>query len=232
MNNLWVIMPVYNEQECVANVIEEWRQELAKYSFTYTFCILNDGSKDSTLNILKEIEGKDKNIKVVDKPNSGHGQTCVEGYRIALKNNAEWIFQIDSDGQCDTKYFSDLIKEAEDNKVVYGYRKSRDDGFQRFLVSRIVTWFVFFATKVWVRDANVPYRLMHKDALKDIVGKVPSDFYLANILVSVFQKKYFGIKWINIHFRQRMGGVASVKTFSFAKHGLKLFKQLKQIINL
>ncbi len=225
-------MPVYNEHECVPKVIEEWRQELAKYSFGYTLCILNDGSKDNTLKILKEFETKDKNIKIVDKPNSGHGQTCVEGYRIALQNNAEWVFQIDSDGQCDTKYFSDLIKEAEHSKVVYGYRKSRDDGFQRFLVSRIVTLFVFFATRVWVRDANVPYRLMHKDALKDIVDKVPSDFYLANILISVFQKKYFGIKWINIHFRQRMGGVASVKTFSFAKHGIKLFKQLKQTINL
>ena len=40
--------------------------------------------------------------------------------------------------------------------------------------------------------------------------------------VAVLQEKYFGISWVPIHFRKRMGGTASVKTYSFAKHGVKL----------
>jgi glycosyltransferase involved in cell wall biosynthesis len=228
MNNLWVVMPVYNEEECIESVTYEWLEELRKYDFDFTFCILNDGSKDNTLQILKKIADIEKEIKVVDKPNSGHGQTCVYGYNLAIENNAEWVFQIDSDGQCDPTYFKKVLDETDKNPVIYGYRKSRDDGFQRFIVSRIVTYFVFAATGEWVRDANVPYRMMRADYLKNIIDRIPLDFNLANILVSVLLRKMTKIKWVNIHFRDRMGGSPSVKTSLFAKHGLVLFNQLRK----
>ena len=107
------------------------------------------------------------------------------------------------------------------------WRKSRDEGWRRLWISRFVTLFAFVATGVWVKDGNVPYRLMHKTTLENIVGLVPRDFHLANILVAVLQEKYFGISWVPIHFRHRMGGTASVKTYSFVQHGMKLFRQLR-----
>ncbi len=228
IKNLWVIMPVYNEEEAVSAVIEEWQQCLSGHIEQYTLCILNDGSKDSTLDILRKFEEKYSQIKVIDKPNSGHGQTCIYGYNLALENGADWIFQIDSDGQCDPQYFPELISHTETNKAVYGYRQTRDDGFKRSVISRFVTLFTFFATGQWVRDANVPYRLIHRSVLEKITGKIPESFHLANILVSVLTKKIAGIKWINIHFRDRAGGTASVKTISFVKHGFTLFRQLKE----
>lgn len=230
MDKLWVVMPVYNEEECVEQVTYEWLDELRKYMFNFTFCILNDGSKDSTLEILKKIESKEEEVLVIDKQNSGHGQTCVYGYGIAIEKGAEWIFQIDSDGQCDPKHFNQILEKAKNHAVVYGFRKTREDGFQRFMVSRVVSFFVFFATGVWVRDANVPYRMMKKELLEKSLPKIPDNFNLANILVSVLLQKQVKIKWINIHFRDRMGGSPSVKTSMFAKHGLKLFKQLRQSV--
>lgn len=227
MNNLWVIMPVYNEEEAIAAVINEWKNVLVKCDFNYTLCILNDGSKDKTLSILQEAQKTFPQIKIVNKLNSGHGQTCVYGYKLAIENGAEWILQIDSDGQCDAKYFDDFIKQALNSKAVYGLRKQRDDGMQRVIVSKFVVLFVFASTGFWVKDSNVPYRLIHSSVLKKIVDKVPSDFHLANILVAVLTKKFTPIKWVNIHFRDRQGGAASVKTFSFVKHGVKLFRQLK-----
>lgn len=220
-------MPVYNEEEAISEVIEEWQKALSETVSGYTFCIINDGSKDSTLDIIRKYEEKYKEIKVIDKPNSGHGQTCIYGYELALKGGAEWIFQIDSDGQCDPAYFRSFVDAAENNKAVYGYRQTRDDGFKRSLISRFVTLFTFFATGQWVRDANVPYRLIHSSVMEKITGKVPESFHLANILVSVLTKKIAGIKWINIHFRDRVGGTPSVKTVSFVKHGFTLFRQLR-----
>lgn len=227
VDKLWVIMPVYNEEEAISEVIEEWQKALSETVSGYTFCIINDGSKDSTLDIIRKYEEKYKEIKVIDKPNSGHGQTCIYGYELALKGGAEWIFQIDSDGQCDPAYFRSFVAAAENNKAVYGYRQTRDDGFKRSLISRFVTLFTFFATGQWVRDANVPYRLIHSSVMEKITGKVPESFHLANILVSVLTKKIAGIKWINIHFRDRVGGTPSVKTVSFVKHGFTLFRQLR-----
>ncbi len=221
-------MPVYNEERAIRYVLEEWQQALLNFKFNYTFCILNDGSTDNTLDIINKVQHDFPQIKIVNKENSGHGQTCVYGYRLALDNGADWIFQIDSDGQCDPRYFRDFVQNANEYYAVYGVRKSRDDGFQRIVVSKFVVLFVFAATGVWVRDSNVPYRLIHSTVMKEIVDKIPQDFHLANILVAVLTKKHTNVKWTNIHFRNRMGGLASVKTFSFIKHGFRLFKQLKK----
>jgi len=221
-------MPVYNEEESISGVIEEWHQVLSASKLNFTLCILNDGSKDSTLSLLKKYELKYPEIKIVDKPNTGHGQTCITGYKLALENKADWIFQIDSDGQCDPVFFPQFIALAKDNKAIYGKRKTRDDGFKRTMISKFVTMFTYFATGQWIWDANVPYRLIHESVMKNIVEKVPKDFHLANIYVSVLTNKQSKIKWVDIHFRDRSGGSASVKTFSFVKHGFKLFKQLKE----
>jgi dolichol-phosphate mannosyltransferase len=227
---LWVVMPAYNEEGCVRHVAEEWLQTLKQNYPDFIFLALNDGSRDSTFAILNSIAGKEPNFRVIDKLNSGHGQTCLEGYRIALTEAAEWILQIDSDGQCDPVYFERFLNEASGQKIIYGWRKSRDDGCRRLWISRFVTLAAFVATGFWVKDGNVPYRLMHRTTLEKVVGLVPSDFHLANIFVAVLQEKYFGISWVPIHFRNRMGGRASVKTRSFIQHGVKLFRQLRTAI--
>lgn len=221
-------MPVYNEEEAVGSVIEEWHTALQYSGVPHTLCILNDGSKDSTLSILHDYESRYPNIKIIDKPNSGHGQTCIFGYKLALENGADWIFQIDSDGQCDPKYFPEFVRLSGTHKAIYGRRKTRDDGFKRMVISRFVTAFTFTATGQLIRDANVPYRLIHASLMKNIVDRVPKDFHLANIYVSVLTNKQEKIKWVPIHFRDRSGGSPSVKTFSFVKHGFKLFRQLKE----
>ena len=229
MKKLYVIMPVYNEEEAIGGVLDEWFQELKKTNIPFTLCVLNDGSKDNTLNILNEYAEKNTEMLIIDKPNSGHGQTCIYGYKLAIKNGADWILQIDSDGQCDPKYLPTFLKEAENNSAVFGVRKTRDDGFKRVVISKFVRLFIYFATWTWVRDGNVPYRLIHADVMAKIIDRVPVDFYLANIYVSVLVQRNGGIKWTPIHFRNRNGGSPSVKTFSFMKHGIKLFKQLRDV---
>lgn len=223
-------MPVYNEEEAVPGVIKEWSDALQKSGIDYIFLILNDGSKDNTLAILKDCQAKLPNIEIIDKQNSGHGQTCIMGYRKALENGAEWIFQLDSDGQCDPVYFKDVLGQIKSHQAVFGYRKKREDGFSRFLISRVVSLFAFGATGVWLKDANVPYRLMHRSLLEKALPLVPDDFYLANILVSVLVRKQTKIKWVDIIFRDRTGGSPSIKTFSIMKHGSKLYKQLKTAV--
>lgn len=220
-------MPVYNEEESIERVIKEWLPVVDDLNINYVFCILNDGSKDSTTEKIASQVSQYPHLRLVNKANSGHGKTCILGYQMAIENGADWIFQIDSDGQCDAKYFKTFLKFTNQYNSIYGIRKTRDDGIKRVVVSYFVTLFTFAATGRWIPDANVPYRLMHSEVLKKIVYKVPEEFYLANIFVSLSCSKLTKIKWVPIHFRERIGGVASVKTFTFVKHGFELFKQLK-----
>ncbi|MEY4580725.1 MAG: hypothetical protein RL701_5428 [Pseudomonadota bacterium] len=226
MEKLWVVMPAYNEQECIPAVIEEWLPALRAVAESFTFCVIDDGSKDHTLRIVNELAERHPELHVLSKGNSGHGQTCVFGYHYAATHGADWILQIDSDGQCDPRFFAELWRSRQGVDAVYGYRVSRDDGTARVAISRVVSLVTWLGTGTWVRDANVPYRLMRSGAILGILAWVPRDIHLANVLVSALQVKHQPVRWIDIHFRQRRGGVASVASYAFVKHGVKLLAQL------
>jgi dolichol-phosphate mannosyltransferase len=195
----------------------------------FVFAAINDGSKDQSLSILQQYASRYPELRVVDKPNSGHGQSCVEGYRLAVDQGAVWVFQIDSDGQCDPKYFADFWQMRHQYPVIYGFRQQRDDGIGRYLISRAVELVVLLATASWVRDPNVPYRLMRTDAVAPIVENFPKDFYLANILVAVLQNKGFKIHWVNIRFRSRPGAASGIKYGFFLKQGYNLWIQIQKM---
>jgi len=97
-----VVMPVYNEAANISAVLHEWFSYLRIVCPNFVLFAVNDGSKDETAKILALLRDElGPRLRVVNKSNSGHGLTCREGYQLALAEGAEWIFQIDSDGQCD-----------------------------------------------------------------------------------------------------------------------------------
>lgn len=228
IHNLWIIAPVYNEQDAIHAFVSEWILVLQASKIPFTFCVIDDGSTDATYERLLLLQKENEALYLIRKENSGHGQTCIFGYRKALESNADYIFQIDSDGQCDARYFSKFVEASAQHPFVFGNRISREDGWQRLLISKCVSLFTFVATGVWLRDANVPYRFMKASWLASIIDQIPSDFYLANILVCLFCEKKKSIHWLPIHFRIRIGGQSSVKHFSFLKQGIILFKQIKK----
>ncbi len=229
MRDLAVVMPVYNEEASVEAVLREWSAALSKLGIDYRIFALNDGSKDRTLAVLRRFAENDTHVEVVDKPNSGHGQTCIEGYRRACDAGFQWVLQIDSDGQCDPRYIERFWHARDRSPVLYGLRWWRKDGLLRFLISRVVSAVVLVATGTWILDPNVPYRLMRADALKPLLNRIPTDFHLANILLAVLQKRTTGIFWVPIVFLDRTGGTPSVKPGVFSKHGRTLFRQLRAL---
>jgi dolichol-phosphate mannosyltransferase len=222
---LWIVMPAYNEEASVGQVLEEWLPVLRSLKVRFVFAVLNDGSTDRTLEILYEQENRNPEIKIFNKPNTGHGRSCIYGYQEALKSGADWVLQIDSDGQCDAKYFPRFWTGRKNHNVLMGFRYYRKDGWLRLLVSRIVTVVVFVAGGVWVWDPNVPYRLVAAGALQRTLQPNPNDFDLSNVLISARLRRSNKIKWIPIVFRQRYGGSSSVKTSLPIKQGLQLFRQ-------
>src|SRR5262249_8716290 len=112
--------------------------------------------------------------------------------------------------------------------VILGQRRGREDGFFRTVASRVLSLVVLIASQAWIRDSNVPYRLMSRRALAEALEGFPEKIHLANVLLSRRLRARKSIHWIRIGFRDRFGGSPSVKPLGFAKHGLKLFTQLRQ----
>ncbi len=225
---LYVVMPIYNEESSIGAVVAEWKACLEAAAPEHVILILNDGSKDGTAAVLQRLAAETEGVEVIDKPNSGHGQTCIRGYREAIARGAAWVFQIDSDGQCDPQYFESAWALRDRKAAVFGKRIDRDDGAARKVISFFCRLATQIATGVPVHDPNVPYRLMRADVLRAAIEDFPTDFNLANILVAAILQKGLGdaMGFVPIGFRDRTGGQPSVKWTKFVTEGWKLYTAL------
>lgn len=229
VHELMVVIPVLNEEQCLDAVLQEWSEELDRTGVDYKVLLLDDGSTDGTAALIKRwVQGRaDRRFASARHGNMGHGQTCLAGYRQACLSGAAWVFQIDSDGQCDPAYFRAVWERREGHDVVYGHRTERLDGGQRVLASRLVRAVVRIATGTRCVDANVPYRLMTTHGLLPLVDSVPSSFALANIALAVqLQRAGWREAQVPIVFRSRAGGEPSVPLTRFAGKALELTGQL------
>lgn len=211
-----IIVPFYNEENNLTYFINEWEKFLnskKKISSVFFFYFINDGSTDNSVNEIKK-KIKKLNYKIIDKKNSGHGDTCRFAYNLIVnKKKFDYLLQIDSDNQCDPKYISkfyDLIKN-KNYKFIFGFRKSREDGFLRVFISRILSLSILIKKNIYIKDLNTPYRLMNIKELKKILIKIDKNkkyrnISLFNCVLSYEIQKNYQISWVDIKFRKRIFG--------------------------
>jgi glycosyltransferase involved in cell wall biosynthesis len=229
MSDLWVVAPVYNEESSIERFVEEWYGALRQAGSSFVFCLLNDGSTDATLSVLRRLEERFPELMVIDKQNSGHCPTFLAGYQKAVDAGARWVLQIDSDGQCDPRYFREFWSQRPLADAIYGVRRQREGEFGRKIISFFLAVLVFARTGRWIADPNVPYRLMRADVLKKTLGLMPPGVYLSNVFVAVIQSRQFGIMWVPIRFRARQGRPAGLRIFYFVREGVRLMEQLGRL---
>lgn len=111
MPKVSIIVPIYNVEkylrECLESLIAQTLEDIE------IICI-NDGSTDSSPEIIKEFQAKDKRIKVINKENSGYGASMNMGVDSAT---AEYIGIVESDDFADKTMFEDLYKQAKENDL-------------------------------------------------------------------------------------------------------------------
>ena len=213
--DLIVVSPVYNEEGCIEDVVNEWLPPLRQLNVRFRILLLNDGSTDGTPGLLEELSRQHEEIVVESAPNKGHGKTCVAGYKQAIASGAAWVLQLDSDGQCDPCYIKAFWDARQPGVCVQGSRVTRDDGALRLLATQnLLPLLVFLCSGSFVRDLNVPYRLMDRQSLHEAVALIPDDFVMTNILLSCIFAKRFQIRWVDIHFRRRAAGISK---YNFAR---------------
>ena len=82
---LIIVMPIYNEEANIENVISSWFVVLRELEIDFEIVALDDGSRDRTHETLLKLEAEQPSrLCVVTKPNGGHGSTCRIGYDIAI----------------------------------------------------------------------------------------------------------------------------------------------------
>lgn len=232
-DRVYIVMPAYNEEENIEDVIKQWHpvcEKIKADGHEAKLAIANDGSKDKTSAIMLQLQSKYPYFEPLDKPNSGHGGTVLYLYRYAIEHGANYVFQTDSDGQTLSDEFWQMWENREKFDFQIGTRGGRQDGASRVFVTktlRLVVWLMFH---VWVKDANTPYRLLKVEKLKPILDVIPQDYNLANVAVSAIAVRWnYNIGWYPITFRPRQGGVNSINMKRIFKIGVKALSDFRTI---
>ena len=71
---LSVVMPVYNEADAVGPVVSAWAGELDRLTISYEFLVYDDGSRDGTADVLRQIANERRQVVVKSHANMGHGR--------------------------------------------------------------------------------------------------------------------------------------------------------------
>lgn len=229
---LYVVMPAYNEEENIESVVEQWYPILKFGSKESKLVIADAGSVDKTHKILVNLKKKYPQLEIVSKSLKQHGPKVIYLYKYAIKNNADWIFQTDSDGQTNPLEFEEFWKLRNKYDVILGNRTVRGDGKSRAFVEKVVCFLLKLYFGVKVRDANAPFRLMKASVVNKYINNFKEDYNLPNIMMTTYFSYYKEkLTFREITFKPRQGGVNSINIPKIVKIGwnaLSDFKNFKR----
>ncbi|KUF08598.1 glycosyltransferase family 2 protein [Leucobacter sp. G161] len=162
-NDVWIVIPLYNEATVIASVVEGLLP-----SFPNVVCI-DDGSTDDSGAIARSA-----GAKIVTHPiNLGQGASLQTGFEYALSHNAEYVVTFDADGQHRVVDAVPMVDRArkEDLAIVFGSRFLDDrtkPGFLKKIVLKTAVWVTNVTTRTKLTDAHNGLRVIRRDALRQV----------------------------------------------------------------
>lgn len=165
---LSVVLPVYNEEESLLLQYKAVSGAVKKIGKTYEIIFVDDGSVDSSYEILKGMSVKDKNVKLV-RFRRNFGQTAAMAAGIDY-SSGEIIVFMDSDLQNEPEDIMKLLDKIDEGyDVVSGWRANRQDKlFSRKIPSRIANWLIAKVTGVPLHDLGCSLKAYRGEILRQV----------------------------------------------------------------
>lgn len=230
MNNfeISIIIPVYNSEKKIRKCINS----ILNQSFTdYELILLNDGSTDYTLSILKEYEKSHNNIKVLDKFNEGIAKTRNLGIRIAT---GKYLVFLDNDDFIDSDYLRilyDEIEATQNDLVIAGYRRVSDTKELFKVAPQKTSWAKYTIISPWAKIYRRKFIIDNKIEFLDYV--IGEDVYF-NLQVYTLTKKVSTISYIGYNWYDNDQSVTNTKHRGFKKEAdiTRLFDYISEKVDL
>ena len=203
-----VIIPAYNESESIVNTV----RNIQKKAPEFDYIVINDCSKDATLEVLKE-----NNINHLNLPvNLGIGGAVQTGYKYALEKGYDVAVQVDGDGQHDPSYLNKLVEAmiSQQADMIIGSRFIENQGFQSTFMRRIgISYFtkmIKILTGKTITDPTSGFRMANREVIKIFSKEYPRDYPEPESIVALLRlnKK---VAEIPVEMRERQGGESSIK---------------------
>jgi glycosyltransferase involved in cell wall biosynthesis len=164
--SLSVVIPVYNEEKNVQALVEKLAAALDGWPGGAEFLFVDDGSADSTLELLREAQKNHSRIRLAHfKRNLGQTAAMAAGFRLA-KGDA--VVTLDGDLQNDPAEIPRLVALLKDWDVVCGVRTRRKDGGWKRFSSRIANGYRNWMTGDDIVDTGCTLRAYRREAVSNL----------------------------------------------------------------
>ncbi|MCX8064221.1 MAG: glycosyltransferase family 2 protein [Candidatus Hydrogenedentes bacterium] len=147
-----IVIPTYNESENILSVLSEIKEVMDNIDRPYEIIVVDDGSTDGTLEVLKKNLSTFPNLRIIRLTrNFGQHPAIYAGFNYS---RGKIIVTIDADGQNPPSEIPRLIQTLEEGNYdfVQGWRKERKGTSIRKIFSRIVNWTISKITRSNLKD--------------------------------------------------------------------------------
>ena len=232
-----VIIPTYNERENVEALINE----IFKHFPQTDILIIDDNSPDKTYEIVQELSKKDNRIHLIKRERKlGLGSAYVQGFKFAINNNYDVVFQMDADFShqpSDLLRLFDKINEGYD--LVIGSRYISGVNvvnwpMKRLLLSYFANFYARIITGVPIRDLTAGFKAIRVNALKLInLDNIKSNGYAFQIEITFkIYNKGFKITEIPIVFYERRSGNSKMSKKIILEAAIMVWRlRIEKILN-
>lgn len=165
---LSVVVPIYNEEECVRLLYEKICGTLDVHGEPFEVIFVDDGSQDGTVEVLRELHRQDSRVRIVRfRKNYGQTAAMAAGFEYS---RGEFIVSMDGDLQNDPADIPKLLaKMREGFDVVCGWRKNRQDKFwTRRVPSMAANWIIGRLTGVRIKDNGCSLKAYRAATIKNV----------------------------------------------------------------
>lgn len=226
---LTVVIPAYNEEDMIKNAIVELKKIKSKINnagFNFKILVVNDGSKDRTLELARSA-GADEIVN--HKVNKGLGAAIRSGLRAARDLGSDIAVKFDADLQHDPEDILELIKPIvnDESDIVYGRRFDRIEYKMPFVrrTGNIIFSTIMKILTGWpIKDSQPGIFAVNSDYLA--VFRLPGDYnYTQQVLLDAFHN---GMRFshVSVRFKKRETG----RSFVSLKYPFKVSYQILVLI--
>ncbi len=216
MEKVLIIIPTYNEMENLPRLVTE----IEKLALGLDILIVDDGSPDGTGKWVNGQLGQKPHLHLIErKEKMGLGSAYVAGFKYAIENEYDLVFEMDADFSHDPKYVPQFLHKIKEADLVLGSRYVQGVNvvnwpMSRLLLSYCANMYARWVTRIPVKDATGGYKCFRVEALKSLdLDKIGSGGYSFQIEVTYkLWKKKFRIVEIPIVFVDRTAGESKMST--------------------
>jgi dolichol-phosphate mannosyltransferase len=209
-----VIVPTYNERENIDPLLER----LLALPYGLDVLVVDDGSPDGTAAAVQAWQARDPRVHLLQRPGKmGLGSAYRDGFRYALANGAEYVFEMDADFSHDPNAIGDFLEAAKDADIVLGSRYLHGVTVVNWPLSRLIlsysaNLYSRIITGLPIADATGGFKCFRRRALEGIrLDQVKTEGYGFQIEMTYrCWKRGFRIKEIPIVFVDRRAGISKM----------------------